>query len=480
MRFFVIPLITLVMLTSLCLAKSVELASAQIYKSQGDYLKAIEFYKQAVVELSGDLEKLKQEYTDEKKFKKKSKGTVKSLVTAYFEMGECFKLLGDYVKMSDNYNLSLDHGDKFYDDIYEDRERLWVDFFNAGVPFFNDKNYIEALKNFNMAVVVDPENIDTYKHRGMCFIQLAQGEEDPEAKAALKLKAIADFDIIIENDPEGREVSVRVNKANVYYQDRDYEKAEPAYDAVLAVEPDNIIAVSKLALIYQEQGRSEDAVAMYNKILTTKGDDPDLWFNLGILYFQIASELDSMLLISESQEDSVQILSRQKDYYQEAKNAFDRVIEINPDDDESIMNLVNTLWKADMKIKAIPYLVKALQIDPSNISAWQFLFVAYTEAEQMDKANIAFKMYKAYTNKDIEISKINPIVSQYDYESILPGMSMEDVVKLLGIIGTEVSSFYFSEEIVTKTYQWKNPDGSVLMVTFLNDLVQSKTQIGLN
>ncbi len=369
MRFFVIPLITLVMLTSLCLAKSVELASAQIYKSQGDYLKAIEFYKQAVVELSGDLEKLKQEYTDEKKFKKKSKGTVKSLVTAYFEMGECFKLIGDYVTMSDNYNKSLDVSDKYYNDIYADREQLWVDFFNAGVPYFNDNNYEEALKNFNMAVVVDPDNIDTYKHRGMCFIQLAQGEEDPEAKAALKLKAIADFDIIIENDPEGREVSVRVNKANVYYQDRDYEKAEPAYDAVLAVEPDNIIAVSKLALIYQEQGRSEDAVAMYNKILTTKGDDPDLWFNLGILYFQM-------------------------ERFTEAKDAFNKVLGITPDDVETLMNLISALWKAELFEEAIPYLENVTKIDPDRKDAWQFLFVAYTKTEEITKANAAFKKFK--------------------------------------------------------------------------------------
>ena len=369
MRFFVIPLLTLAILTSFCLAKSVELSSAQIYKSQGDYLKAIEFYKKAVVEFGKDLDKLKQEYSDQKKFKKKSKGTVKGLITAYFEMGECFRLLGDYQKMSDNYNKSLDYGDNFYDDIYENREKLWIDFFNAGVPFFNDKNYLEALKNFNMAIVVDPDNIDTYKHRSMCFIQLALTEEDPDAKAELKNRALADFETVIKNDPEGREISVRINKANLYYQDHDYEKAEPAYEAVLAIEPENIIAVSKLALIYQEEGRSEDAVAMYNKILTTKGDDPDLWFNLGILYFQM-------------------------ERFTEAKEAFNKVLGITPDDIETLMNLISALWKAELYQEAIPYLENVTKIDPERKDAWQFLFVAYTKADEIEKANAAFKKYK--------------------------------------------------------------------------------------
>jgi predicted Zn-dependent protease len=60
-----------------------------------------------------------------------------------------------------------------------------------------------------------------------------------------------------------------------------------------------------------------------------------------------------------------------------------------------MMNLVNLLWKVGMEKEAIPYLEKVVKLEANNLKAWQFLFVAYSKAGVITKANEAFKKYKA-------------------------------------------------------------------------------------
>ena len=327
-----------------CAMKSVNMQSAEIYYSQGEYNKAIEYY----------LAEIAENPQNDK---------------AYFDLGQCYRMKYDYVKMSEAFDNSLKISDRFCSEIYDEREELWVKFYNEGVPFFNEKKYVKALDYFEKAVIVDPTNIEGYKERGMCYLQLLNEAEDSEQKAELIEKAVDDYKHFISMDTEAEDLAVRINLANIYFQNDRFDEAVPAYQAVLDLEPDNIIAISQLALIYQEQGDSEKAIEMYEKVLKIKSENPNLWFNLGVLYFQMEE-------------------------FDKAKVSFDKVLEINPDDVETLMNLVSSLLKAKMQKEAIPYLERVVELEPENVMAWQFLFVAYTKAEQIDKANAAFKKYK--------------------------------------------------------------------------------------
>ena len=386
MRLILTSVLILAVIVSLCPAKSIDLSSAQIYRSQGDYIKAIEFYNKAIEEYQLKLEELKAKYPDEKTYTKKTKKDIKELGTAYYEIGDCYKQQGNYQKMTDSFNNSLDYYDKYENDIYSTREELWVKFYNDGVPLFNDKEYEKAVSLFNTAVIIDPENPDGYRERGMCFLQLARAETDSVKRDELMEKAAADFDVVIARDEDGTEIAVRVNKANMYYQSGNFEKAIPAYKKVLEVEPDNLAAVSKMALIYQGQGNNDEAVNMYNYILKSRSDDPDLWFNLGVLYFNMEN-------------------------FEEARKAFDNVLEINPDDIETCMNIISSLFQTEHYGEAIPYLEKAKEINPGDVRVWQFLTVSYQkeiaregidetlQREYIEKANEAYKKYKALSGE---------------------------------------------------------------------------------
>jgi hypothetical protein len=71
-----------------------------------------------------------------------------------------------------------------------------------------------------------------------------------------------------------------------------------------------------------------------------------------------------------------------------------------------------------------------------------------------------------------------PVISMAQYHAIQLGMGYPEVVKILGGPGVEKGSGGNSM-IRAATYLWQNTDGSLVMIAFLNDEVQHKTQSGL-
>ncbi len=384
MRYLLISILSAALIAPICGAKTVELRSAQIYYSQGDFPKAIELYKLAIVDYEQHISDMRAQNPDSTSFQKKAKDYFKDLSLAYYEIGDCYRVLGEYKNMTESFNKSLEYGDKYINDILDVREELWVKFYNEGVPLHNEQKFAQALPLFETAVMIDPENIDGYRERGNCYLQLANAEKDSVKKTELLGKAEADLNEVIANDPEGKELVVRINLANMYYKMGDFDKAVPAYEAVLKYEGENIGAISQLALIFQERGEDQKAVDMYTKVLKTKSEDPDLWFNLGILYFNMGK-------------------------FVEARAAFDNVLRVNPDDLETLMNLINALWSAQLQTETIPYLEHVVQLDPTSTEAWRFLVAAYgniakneklsdkERQESTKKANQAYEKYKALT-----------------------------------------------------------------------------------
>lgn len=368
MRIFVITVLTSLIFTTIGSAKSVEMTSAQIYFSQGEYHKAIEFYEKAIADMEMAIAEAEQKG-------KSNKGAEKNLCQAYYEIGQCYQTLRDYEKMSDYFTKSLGINDKYNNEIADIREELWIKFFNEGVPLFNEGKYEDALDKFIMVAIIDPGNMSGLKQRGLCHLQLKQYDE-----------ALKDFEEVIKLDTEGEDVGVRINRANILYLKELKDEAAAAYEEVLTMDPENGEIISRLAMIYQEQGQSRKAIGMYEQALKRKPDDSNLYFNLGILYFHM--------------ED-----------FDKAIESFNKVVEMNPGDVESLMNLVNSLWKIELYGQAIPYLEQVVEIETENINAWQFLFVAYTkEAERegikeslrkelITKGKEAYDKYKELSEK---------------------------------------------------------------------------------
>jgi len=371
MRYLAVTSLIIMMLISLVSAKSVELTSAQIYFSQGDYHKALEFYKIAITDLEKEVANAKAEG-------KRDKKAEKNLAQAYFETGQCYQKLYDYQLMSEYFDKSMELSNKFVNEILDTREDLWIKFFNDGVPLFNDGDYKGAFEKFNTAVIIDPYNEAGLKQRALCYVRLNDYEN-----------AVKDLEnyLVLEKEYElEKDISVRVTLANIYFMNQRNDDALKMYEEALELDPENVAVITKLGTIYQQNDEIDKAMKMYDSALQKNPGNSDLWFNMGILYFNLEN-------------------------FDKAIESFNKVIELNPGDIESMMNLVNSLWKEELYAQAIPYLEQVLQLDPENVDAWSFLNVAYvkesqnedldeaTRKEYIEKAQKAFDKYKEFSGK---------------------------------------------------------------------------------
>ena len=71
-----------------------------------------------------------------------------------------------------------------------------------------------------------------------------------------------------------------------------------------------------------------------------------------------------------------------------------------------------------------------------------------------------------------------PVVTKYEYNQIVEGMSYSDVVRIIGAPGEELSRSDMAG-ISTVMYSWANSGGSNMNAMFQNDKLVSRAQFGL-
>jgi tetratricopeptide (TPR) repeat protein len=111
----------------------------------------------------------------------------------------------------------------------------------------------------------------------------------------------------------------------------DLEGAERGYQAVLKVQPDNIVARSNLGAVYAHQGRYQEAIGQYTLALAADSENPGIRFNLGLAYY-----------------DSAQIAK--------AAPEFGNVLAAQPDNDRAALLLADCYLRMGENKKAIELL----------------------------------------------------------------------------------------------------------------------------
>jgi tetratricopeptide (TPR) repeat protein len=129
--------------------------------------------------------------------------------------------------------------------------------------FWSYKNYSEALRNINEAIEIYPYTI-LYLQRASMYLDLEEYE-----------KAMTDADKVIEINPNSS--YGYLSKANVYHIQGKYEEAIKAYNQGLAKDPYSFDAIGGIGLIEYEQGNITQAMEKWQKII--KADRGDTTIN---------------------------------------------------------------------------------------------------------------------------------------------------------------------------------------------------------
>jgi tetratricopeptide (TPR) repeat protein len=170
-------------------------------------------------------------------------------------------------------------------------------------------------------------------------------------------------------------VNVLINVANLTYGMGRISEADSMFATVLENEPNNIDALIRRGEIADQQGRYDDAVSYYNRALEQKADLCDVWFNLGVIYFQRLRKME------------------------DAEQAFTRSADLCPDDINAHVNLSVVLITNNRLDEAVSRLSKFTAEHPEECVGWDLYSQALIRNGQKEEALAANKKYEECSQK---------------------------------------------------------------------------------
>lgn len=289
--------------------------------------------------------------------------------------------------------LQLDDKDRFGKSVKIKLTLLIGDLTNQAVAAFNEENYEKALKSFEQIMAIeqtpvykaeDPNAVDTvimfnaglaaynaaqydkaidyykqaakYKYNGAKTYQLISTSYMQKKDTVGALQTLQDG---LKEFKENSTLLVEV--INIYLNANKVDDAMKYLDIAIAQDPKNASYYFAQGTLYDKLQKIDEATNSYMKAIEFKEDYFDAYYNLGALYYNKGvKQVDVANAVP----------SNQPDKYEEEKN------------------------KADIEFKkAIPYMEKAHEINPTDKFTMESLKTLYYRLKMLDKhAEIVEKM----------------------------------------------------------------------------------------
>ncbi len=300
---------------------------------------------------------------------------------AHFLLGKAYKEKLDYIAMRRHFDKAVGLDPKFKDEVEATSITIWGDLFNSGNKNAKEEKWQDALDDFQTAIIVLPTKYEAYTNKGYVFQQLEgihidSARTDPdnaEAHTVLSKNfgdsAYTYYSEAVRLDPTN--IKVLINFANTNYNMGRYDEADSLFGKILEAEPANYDALVRRGDIADQKGNFEAAAGFYNKALEIKPDQCDIWFNLGVIYFQKIKNLEN------------------------AEQAFSRASEhCGSDDVNALVNLNVVLISLGKFDDAITRLNTFTELHPDECVGWDLLSQALIRKGDKDRALEINKKYE--------------------------------------------------------------------------------------
>lgn len=149
------------------------------------------------------------------------------------------------------------------------------------------------------------------------------------------------------------EVSRLIRQGLEFYRTKRFNEAKVAFSRAISIQPDNVIALNNLGLIYMEEGNEKEAEVRFRTALKDDPNYPEALNNLGLLYvregnYEEAIRLyKSALKIKPDYPDAhlnLAILLERSGYIAEARRHYNSFIEYVPKEGQTaILKVKNHL-----------------------------------------------------------------------------------------------------------------------------------------
>ena len=158
------------------------------------------------------------------------------------------------------------------------REQEWSAIYNKAVDLINTNQFKKAKEKIEVAILIDPKLVNNYST--LAGIHLHNGN-NVEALNTIQ------HGLGIDNTSS----ILNLMKADLFVQNNNLELAEELYLKAIkhSYEPGPIMR--KLLFVYIDMGKNEKAINYSDELLNKYPNDPDLYYNVGVLYQRLTLEL---------------------------------------------------------------------------------------------------------------------------------------------------------------------------------------------
>ncbi|MDD3594249.1 MAG: tetratricopeptide repeat protein [Candidatus Gastranaerophilales bacterium] len=313
--------------------------------------------------------------------------------------------------------------------IYKKNPADFKDYSQFALALFKTGDYKNAINGFKKALELDPDDAVSQGNLGLAYLQ----QEKPDKKAAKE-----NLEAALQANPELD--GFRFEYANLLSDENKFQESEEQYRKYIAKYPtdsdayfnlgiahqkmkkyddaildfqktielnkDSIDPKIELARTYQLKGDNFQAAEIYEAVLKTKNDDPDLYFNAGLAYSgqkkydKALVYLQKSLSLKTSQDTKDAIADVyigqatrlvNKEQYQQAAEQYKKALEYQPKAFYANSGLAFCYQKLGNSQKSIEYSENAIAIDPKN----KEVFVAFGNTlNSQNKSDEAIGAYK--------------------------------------------------------------------------------------
>lgn len=255
-------------------------------------------------------------------------------------------------------------------------ESVWGQFLNVGAEAYQSQDYQKALKNFEIAAQLKPEDTTAYLYGGIAaqqaelwdkalenyykLIELGYEQKDVYNSTIYVERAInKDNEKALEVVKKAREVfpddkDLMKEEINLLISTDQADEARGKLEAAIAAEPENANLYYNLAFLNDQVGNKEKAIEQYKKAVSLDPDYFEANFNIAVIYYNEAADL-----IKKANEMDLKTYQKKGGAIEEqAKEGFR---------------------------KALPYLEKSYEIRPNDITVLETLQTVYAQLKMNEK-----------------------------------------------------------------------------------------------
>lgn len=338
----------LLLISAAALAQNVAVTNAILYHKDQELGKAKQFIDEAVVHEKTKGQAKAWYYkgliytdlarTDKPEFKSLSQDPLKEAYEAFTTSKQLDASKGEYYKLSDS-KLA----------------ELWADVINKGVAEYEAENAKAALVSFEMAQKMKPADTSAYIYACYAAETLRDDEalkknNDELVKLNYNSVYVNRNQVYLEKDPAKKleiaktaaarypnDAALTEMLGDAYASQGMHQEAANSYKTLSGWVPDNITILTKLAIQYEKLKNHDEAIKLYEKILSIDPNNFVANFNSAIYYFEkgkTANDRVHKLSVADYQKNGKEMEAEVNKLFNTALGFTDAAMKATTDEDD--------------------------------------------------------------------------------------------------------------------------------------------------